>query len=427
MSTPSGDHLVDPSVRITLLGLVSARWVLILILIAVGILAELLPSLGTDSIRWFGERSNLLAIVATVLLWGGTNFATWKWVDRLSAHGNHVAGVQLIGDIVALTVLIGLTGGAANPFTVLFVVPITLATQVSPRWTWGVAIASVVAFGVLLELAPADTSSHMHHGSMGDHLRGMWLSLGLAGALITFFVHRIALGIAAQRDELARLRDAARRDRELARIGTLAAGAAHELGTPLATLTVLAGELEYMSTEEKQEAIVVMREELARCKHIIGSMASSELRAEALSQRDVEAWQLEELEVDLEEGISCQWHGGSRSIDFVPKKIVLNAIRELVANALAASSKIDEIDVHGFRDADGIRLQITDQGGGMSEEVLAAATDPFFTTQSKPDNMGLGLFLVSSQLRSCGGELSIQSTLGKGTTIQIYVPETEDE
>ena len=426
MSAPSGDHVVDPSVRITLLGLVSARWVLILILIAVGILAELLPSLGTDSIRWFGERSNLLAIVASVLLWGATNFAVWKWVDRLSAYGNHVAGVQLVGDIIALTVLIGLTGGAANPFTVLFVVPITLATQVSPRWTWGVAIASVVAFGVLLEVAPAATMNHMPHESMGDHLRGMWLSLGLAGALITFFVHRIALGIAAQRDELARLRDAARRDRELARIGTLAAGAAHELGTPLATLTVLAGELEYMSTDEKQEAIVVMRAELARCKHIIGSMASSELRAEALSLHDVEAWRLEELADELDERIPCQWEKG-RSIDFVPKKIVVGAVKELVANALAASSKIDEIHIEGSRDEDGIRLQITDKGGGMTEEVLAAATDPFFTTQSKPDNMGLGLFLVSSQLRSCGGELSIQSTVGKGTTMQIYVPETEDE
>ncbi len=430
------ETFVDSSVRIALEGLVSARWVLILILIGVGVMGELVPSLGTDSIRWFGERSNLVPIGATVVLWGGSNLAAHHWRVALSRRGHRVAGLHLVLDVVALTVLLGLTGGAENPFTVLYVVPITLATQVSPRWTWGVAIASVVAFGVLMELAPEASTAganmhqmhHMHHGAMGtmgDHLRGMWLSLGLAGALITYFVHRIALGIAHQRDELARLRDAARADRELARIGSLAAGAAHELGTPLATLAVLAGELEHMAPDEKHEAIDVMRGEIARCKRIIGSMANSELRAEAMSRDDIEPWNISQLEAFCEGASECEWQGNA-PIDFAPLALVSDVVQELIRNAQNASPDEPWVRLEGRRDAEGLRVRVIDRGQGMTDEVLAAATDPFFTTQLRPESMGLGLFLASAQLRAYRGRLSIQSVLGEGTSIQISIPENED-
>lgn len=423
------ETLGDSTVRIALEGLVSARWVLLLILIGVGLVGELAPNLGTDSIRWFGERSNLPAICATVALWGGSNLAAYRWSAELAQYGHRVAGFHLVIDVVALTVLLGLTGGAANPFTVLYVVPITLATQVSPRWTWGVAIASVVAFGVLMELAPAASASqnmhHMHGGAMGDHLRGMWLSLGLSGALITFFVHRIALGIALQRDELASLRDAARADRELARIGSLAAGAAHELGTPLATLAVLAGELEHMADDEKQEAIDVMRGEIARCKRIIGSMANSELRAEALSLEDIEPWNISDLDEACGESAACVWKGEA-SISFAPMALVKDVLQELIRNAANASEGPPNIRVEGERTSLGLAVRVIDTGPGMTDEVLAAATDPFYTTQLKPESMGLGLFLVGAQLRAYRGTLSIDSALGVGTTIQISIPENED-
>jgi two-component system sensor histidine kinase RegB len=266
----------------------------------------------------------------------------------------------------------------------------------------------------------------MEHGSMSDHLRGMWLSLGLAGALITYFVHRIALGIAQQRDELASLRDAARADRELARIGSLAAGAAHELGTPLATLTVLAGELEYMKDDEKQDAIDVMRGELARCKRIIGSMASSELRAEALSLSDIEPWTLGELAAGCGTATVCEWLGAELEVAFIPKALVLGILQELVKNAENASEEASNVRVLGERNRKGLILRIVDSGRGMSDEVLAAATDPFYSTKEKPESMGLGLFLVSAQLRGYGGSLSIESSQGKGTTITISIPENEE-
>ncbi len=434
---------VDPSVRIALKGLVSARWVLLLIVVGVGIAGELIPSLGTDFVRWFGEGSNLPAIAITVVVWAGTNLATAKWIDTLASFGRHVAGLHVVGDVVALAVLIGLTGGVANPFTVLFVVPITLATQVSPRWTWGTAIASIAAFGILLDIAPGDFASHGHHmGAMAievdsdaspysAHLKGMWLSLGLAGALITFFVHRIALGIAAQRDELSTLRDVVRNERELASICTLAAGAAHELGTPLATLSVLAGELRHMEPEEKEEAIETMRGEIARCKRIIGSMASPELRAEVLSLQDIKPWRMSEIGDELENSEICCWNGDGRRIQFVPKALVLSIVRELVANACTASSPVgsrncDKVSVDGIRAGDGLEIVVADTGYGMSDETRLAATDPFFTTKGRPENMGLGLFLVSAQLRSYGGRLTIESSLGKGTKVKMQIPDKED-
>ncbi len=427
-----GKSAVDPSVRIALQGLVSARWVFLLILVALGIGGALIPSLETSAVGWVGKDSNVLAIVATVLAWAASNVVTWKYSHSLSKWGKQVAGLHLVTDIVALTILLGLTGGASNPFTVLFVVPITLSTQVSPRWTWGIAICSVIAFGILLEVVPVDAPamdhSKMNHGDgghYGDHLRGMWLSLGLAGALITVFVHRIALRMAQQRDELTALREVARMDRELARIGSLAAGAAHELGTPLATLTVLAGELPHMQQDEQAEAIVTMRSELLRCKRIISSMASSELRAEALGMEDIEPWRLCELFQELGEEAAAEARG-DKAISFVPKAVVLGIVRELIKNAHAAGD-IETVSVHGVRNPDSVVIEVKDQGKGMSESVVAAATDPFFTTKVGTENMGLGLFLVRSQLRPYGGHLSISSKEGEGSCVQISIPDAEPE
>lgn len=425
---------VDPSVRITLEGLVSARWVLLLIVVAIGVAGRFVSSLEAYTIDWADERQTAVAIIATVLIWGGSNWATSKWITRLAALGRLAAGLHIAVDIIALAVLIGLSGGASNPFTVLFVVPITLATQVGPRWTWGAAIASVVAFGVLLELVPSEMAGHAHHmgadtSSYSDHLLGMWLSLGLAGGLITFFVHRIAIGIAEQRRELSELRDTIRQERELASIGSLAAGAAHELGTPLATLSVLAGELMHMEPDEQGAAVKTMRGEIARCKGIIGSMASPELRAEALSLRDIEPWSISEIGEEVEVA-NAEWEGGSKPIQFVPKQLVASIVREIVANACTASSpkedrNCNKVELRGIRDDAGLTIIVSDTGHGMSEETLAAATNPFFTTKGRAENMGLGLFLVNSQLRAYGGKLVLDSALESGTKVVVTIPQKD--
>lgn len=205
---------------------------------------------------------------------------------RLVDRPETAAGIQLAIDGIAFTALFAVSRGAANPFTTLYFVPIMLATQVSPRWMWIVAAVCLAGFGSLFAIGPAGP----HGAHFAAHLRGMWLAFAVSGVVITFFVHRIAIAIARQQAELYALREGALRDRQLAQIGSLAAGAAHELGTPLATLNVLVGELESMDADERAEAVESMRDQLGRCKRIIGSMANAELRADAMAAIEIEPW-----------------------------------------------------------------------------------------------------------------------------------------
>jgi two-component system sensor histidine kinase RegB len=193
-----------------------------------------------------------------------------------------IAGAHLLGDSLALTALLALSGGVTNPFTTMYFVPMTLATQLSPRWTWAVAATSLLGFAALFVLAPLHGGPPGHEHHFIGHIRGMWVAFGMSAAFMTYFVHRIALSLARQRAELGRLRLAAAQDRQLAALGTLAAGAAHELGSPLGTVAMLVGDLGLMSEAERGEAIGTIKQELARCKHILSQMSSPELRVRSL-------------------------------------------------------------------------------------------------------------------------------------------------
>ena len=412
--------------RITLSALISARWAVVFLLAGVGVLGELLPNVGADSMRWFDGDGSSPAIFFILIAWSVVNAGTWFGVSALSRFGTLVAGLHLIVDVCALTLLLWLSGGAANPFTLFYLVFITLATQVSPRWTWGVAIASVAAFGLLFEVVPSMGPMHMTHfgqgGHFGGHLKGMWLSLGLAGGLITIFVHRIALRIAEQRLELTNLRAQMRRDKELRRLGGLAAGAAHELGTPLATLAILIGDFERMNDEERSEATRTMTREIARSKRIIASMSSPNDHETVSTIANWEPWTLGELDIEF---ATIEVKGGdSDVVSLLPKEVLVRILRELVKNAHAAGAEAKDIDVCVTLSSEPkLTCVVRDKGQGMSEEILSSAADPFFSTHQRSENTGLGLFLVEAQVRSFGGQMTIDSTPGDGTQVSIVFQE----
>jgi hypothetical protein len=224
-----------------------------------------------------------------------------------------IAGAHLLLDAVALTALLALSGGVTNSFTTMYFVPMTLATQLSPRWTWAVAATSLLGFAALFVLAPPPSGPPGHEQHFIGHIRGMWVAFGMSAAFMTYFVHRIALSLARQRAELARLRLAAAQDRQLAALGTLAAGAAHELGSPLGTVSMLVSDLAVMSEAERGEAIATIKQELQRCKHILGQMSSPELRVRSLAAAS-EPWPLARLAEELSPGrpASCAWHRAGR-------------------------------------------------------------------------------------------------------------------
>jgi two-component system sensor histidine kinase RegB len=474
------DDETRASARITLRSLIAARWALVaLVLVAVVVVwlaGQRLPS------GLLPSSEHPLVFLIVLLAWAALNLPSMLALRRDRASEMRAGGHLLI-DALALTALLGLSGGSANPFTILYFLPITLATQVSPRWTWALAITCLLGFAGLFVLVPLDppapdpapahdpapTHEHAEHdhaahaehdhaahaehdhtaqasaptadasasagpGGHAEHFaghqRGMWVAFGIAGVLMTVFVHRTALALARQRSELAKLRQTALEDRHLAAIGTLAAGAAHELGTPLGTIKLLVDELPHMPAPEREGALATVREQLGRCKLIVSRMASPELRVSALGAG--ESWPLGELREELDElGLDVPLRVElpeplASATTRAPLEVVAQLLRELVANAAEACRRTGDptrgIVVSARRLGDRVEIVVADAGIGMDEATLASAFDPFFTTRPEGSGMGMGLYLARAHLRQLGGGITIESKLGAGTRVRIDVP-----
>lgn len=435
-------------------GLVSARWVLIA-LVALG--HAVLGGLETTGVDTAGlptpqGMKGWSGLVMLLAAWTAFNaWARWR-ADAVAARGIDAVGATLLADTAALTIAFALSGGASNPFTALYFVPITLATQVSPRWTWLVGIASAAAFGALFlvgvpaghEMAMAHDghAAGMHHGPMGHampeaggsfagHLTGMWIAFAASGVLITVFVHRIAVQVERQRDELARLRGEALEDRHLAALGTLAAGAAHELGTPLGTIALLGEGMEEMEPDERHEAVTDLLAQVERCKGIVQQMSSPELRADRLGA-GVEPWTATRIRELLgreypEIGVTVDERAASTSVS-LPWTAVARVVRELARNAETASvragAKISDVTA-SVRLVDGpapLEIRVEDRGPGMSSEGRQRAFEPFYTTAVEGEGLGLGLYLSRAQVRQLGGSLTLEAAEPGGTAAVLRLP-----
>lgn len=411
MSAPSAPD------QITFRGLITARWVMIAIIAGLGVVfGGWLSPFDVPSLQLFGGRIAVLEWYGILAAWVAVSGASPLILLRL-VKPQTAAGIQLAIDGLAFTALFAVSRGAANPFTTLYFIPIMLATQVSPRWTWLVAAVCLTGFGSLFAIGPAGPQGH----HFAAHLRGMWMAFAVSGVVITFFVHRIAIAIARQQAELYALREGALRDRQLAQIGSLAAGAAHELGTPLATLNVLVGELESMDDGERADAVRSMKDQLGRCKRIISSMANAEFRADAMAATEIEPWSVAELAADLDARDVEVELGDVAETTTIPRSALLEILDELIANAREAC--VERVAVAIETAGGQLAIAVSDDGHGMTAEIAEAARDPFFSTRSgNGEHMGLGLFLVEAKARQLGGSLELESEPGAGTTVSLRLP-----
>lgn len=429
---------VDRSAQITLRALVTARWVLVGLLAAAGATVTLMPAVIAPLLSWFPRPPEPTQFLAVWLTWLLANVVTECFVLRRGRATRRIAGLHLLVDATVLTVLLGISGGAQNPFTTVYFVPITLATQVSPRWTWALAGYCLAGFAALFVMQPLPQGPPGHEAHFAGHLRGMWVAFGVSGLLITYFVHRIALSLSRQRQELARLRDQGMQDRHLAALGTLAAGAAHELGTPLGSIHLLVGELPHMTPSEREEAVATIQREVARCKDIVHRMASPQLSAQSLGPDGTgPAWPLRALGQQAEQvaqgsGVTLRVHGPEPE-DLPlhqPREPLEQIVRELVSNAVDACKRRGDggggitvtLGQTAGPDGDAVFVEVRDDGVGMAPEVAQYAFDPFYSTKAEGEGMGLGLYLARAQLRQLGGTLSLRSTPGHGTTLCITLP-----
>jgi two-component system sensor histidine kinase RegB len=420
----------EPLTGVSFAWLVRLRWITAAaqgaaILGAVWVLEDPLPLGPLFTLVGIGALSNLLL------------------ARRLRTAGPVTAslpGLVLGLDVLLLTGLLYFSGGPSNPFTAIYLMHVTLAAVVMRgAWAWGLGLLSTLGFGLLFFWhVPVDSLTHMAHhgGGFSLHLLGMWLAFAITATLIAAFAGRVSEALRQREAELADLRDLAARQARLASLATLAAGVAHELGSPLGTIAVAAKELQHAAERlgpagaGMGEDAALIRQEAGRCRRILDQMAGpagsapgehpapvpwEELQAALLA--DLGPGERTRLDLDLPPGASGP----------VPRAGLLRALRALLGNAFDATPAPGRVALSVAVDPEGWRIRIRDQGTGMAEEVLARAGEPFFTTKAPGAGMGLGLFLARAFAEQLGGTLTLASSPGQGTTVELAWPEADHD
>lgn len=340
-------------------------------------------------------------------------------------HEWQIACVMML-DVAILTALLYLTGGPHNPFGFLYLVQIALATVLlHTAWTLMLVGLSFVAFGMLLLAKRTSVSIPEDSRAIG-----MWVALGVASAFVVYFLKRITQALAERERELTEARGLAARQERLASLATMAAGAAHELSTPLGTVALAAKELERALTKKDGDSELaadarLIREQVGRCRVILDQMAQgagtvgetvAPVTVSALLDETIIGIRVAptvHLDVPAEVG---------KSPLRVPPRALTQALRSLITNAQDASPPNTTVVVVVRREDSTLSIEIRDRGPGIPEDVLARIGEPFFTTKAPGRGMGLGLFLARAVIEGVGGTLQIHSTAGEGTQVLARLP-----
>ena len=261
---------------------------------------------------------------------------------------------------------------------------------------------------------------------------GAWVALGVASAFVVHFLLRITGALAERERELTEARGLAARQERLASLATMAAGAAHELSTPLGTVALAAKELERALDEGGDPDLAadarLIREQVGRCRSILEQMAQG-------------AGTVGESVDGVHGRASCSTRRSSASARRrrvlprdprrrsrrrtlrLPPRAVSQALRSLVTNAQDASPPTAAVVITARRDdRRSLAITIRDRGAGIPSEVMARIGEPFFTTKAPGRGMGLGLFLARAVIEGVGGSLQIDSAPGGGTEVRVALP-----
>lgn len=326
----------------------------------------------------------------------------------------------------ALTLLLYLTGGGLNPFTGLFIVPVILAaTLLNQRQTWFLVVLSIVSYCVLA-LMP---TGHEHHmggaNSLFDvHRYGMLLGFVVTALLITVFVSRIAANLAERDAQLFKINQQAEASRQINALGMLAAGAAHDLGTPLNSLSLIESELRN-TLAEQEDALPLLdmhARQLDRAKRSLHDLmsATGESRAENASpvilgrffKQACERWHAANSHVQFTVAVEL-----ADNVQATADTLFEKALVNLLDNAAKVSPQCVSVNISYVDGA--VKLMVSDKGPGISENVINSLNEPAGLSLQQ---FGFGLFWVNAFAIRMQGKLQFLRPESGGTSVILLLP-----
>jgi len=382
------------------------------------------------AVQALGLALPLAPIASLIVLLAASNLVLGRWVAHERPAQPRVFGVVLALDVALLTALLWLTGGTSNPFTTVYLVYIALAAvTLGSRWTWTIAALSVAAYAVLFAITPSADSHDAHRpaADLSGHLAGMWVAFLSAAVLIGFFVTRVREALDERERALTEARRVAAAQERLASLTTLAAGAAHELATPLATIAVASKELlreaEASNNPSLIEDAALIRSQVERCRQILDHMsgradASTADPAATIDPATVVGAAIDALPAGASSRVKVTLNGDATGVR-LPRVGVARVLTTLIKNALDASDPEAAVEVAVTTSTATLDISVRDSGRGMDEATLARAGEPFFTTKPAGAGFGLGLFLARTFVEEWGGQFSLSSEPGRGTVAAV--------
>ena len=392
----------------------------------IAIICELIAVIVASQILAMGLPLFPLAVIISVHC--VINLVTLLRMRRPQPISSLEFFIQLVLDALVLTALLYFVGGSTNPFVSLFLLPLVVVATILPqRFAWAMAALTIGCYTMLLFFYLPLPHAHIKHGTDFDlHVLGMWFGFLLSTGLIVFFVVRMANSLRERDRMLAATQEQALRDQHLIALGTLATGAAHELGTPLATMAVLTGELKHDHATDTDVVVKaeMLRSQLDRCKSILSDITAStgQARLEGGCSFTIDDY-LKSVVGQLRSSrpaanITCQLTGSQPAPKILADKTLTQALINILNNAADAS--IDDIEIEGRWDCKYLTIKIFDRGEGLSPSVQATAGTPFFTT--KPDGLGLGLYLARAVMDRLDGKVQLLNRKEGGVQAVIELP-----
>ncbi|MDD1013268.1 ATP-binding protein [Pseudomonas rubra] len=331
---------------------------------------------------------------------------------------------QLACDLLIHSALLYYSGGSTNPFVSYYLVPLAIAAVTLP-WVYSLILSGIAlaAYSLLLvQFYPLETFP-MAREKM--QVYGMWLSIALAAAVITFFAAKMAEELRRQEQLRAERREEGLRDQQLLAVATQAAGAAHELGTPLATMSVLIKEMRQDHSDPLlQEDLAVLQDQVKLCKETLQNLvrAAEANRRLAVETQEVTFWLDEALNrwhlMRPEASYRFQRLGQGSVPRLAPPPDLTQALLNLLNNAADACP--DDLEVRLDWDAQDMVISIRDHGPGVPAAIAESIGKPFFTTKGK--GFGLGLFLSKASVTRAGGSVKLYSHEEGGTLTELRLP-----